>query len=312
MSVILEAVDISKKLGGVWRLYNINISIEKGDIVGVIGPSGAGKTVFLKTISGFYEPETGTVNINSMDLFKNKQAQRNIGFSTQNYSFYPDLSIEDNLFYFGKIFGIKKSVIKSRIDGLLETVGLPGNKKMKAKHLSGGMQRRLDIACALIHDPDILILDEPIANLDPILREKIIKLVQDINKNGKTIIISSHFMNDIEGICKKLFIIKDGYALVFGTPKIIRDEYSNIFELAIRTYPGNYNKLISYIQKFDIEIKNKFIKNNYLYIHLSKKRRPITYLKLIFDSLNNTNEELLGINLSTLSIDELFGEIIKK
>ena len=174
------------------------------------------------------------------------------------------------------------------------------------------MQRRLDIACALIHDPDLLILDEPIANLDPMLREKIIELIQNINKNGKTILISSHFMNDIESICTKLLVIKEGYALTFGTPKEIRDQYSNIFEIAVRTFPGKYNLILNYIQQFDIKIKNSYVKNNCLYIHVPKDRQPATYLKLIFDSLLNTNENLIGINLNTLSIDELFSEMLRK
>src|SRR3989344_5173765 len=149
MDNLLEAINVSKKLEGVWRLYNINILVKKGDLVGIIGPSGAGKTVFLKTISGFYKPETGLIYIDSHDLNLNKSVQKNIGFSTQSGSFYPDLNIEDNLFYFGKIYGVSKKNIKEKMDRVLETVGLDENKKTKSKHLSGGMQRRLDIACCL-------------------------------------------------------------------------------------------------------------------------------------------------------------------
>jgi ABC-2 type transport system ATP-binding protein len=186
-------------------IENVNFSIKQGEILGILGPSGSGKSTFIKTLIGFHKPSSGEIIINSEII--NTKTKNPLGFSTQENSIYDYLTVKQNLKYFSKIYQIPEK--KKRINYLLNKLNLKEFEKTLCKNLSGGTKKRLDIACALIPDPNIIVLDEPFIGLDPALINTISKLILDLNKKRKTIIISSHRVKELSKICTRLIAIKN-------------------------------------------------------------------------------------------------------
>lgn len=252
--VILRAHSISKQFNTHLVLQDVNFDIRSGEIFGLIGISGAGKTTLLNILTGFLRPDQGDIFladpkhtasvIDNPDIIKKKA-----GFSTQTPSFYSKLTVQENLEHFGKLYGLQHADLIRRCNALLELTGLKDSRNIQANHLSGGMQKRLDIACALLHDPDILILDEPTADLDPILRKQLWNLIKQINAKGTTIILASHFLAEIELLCDRIAILQNKKIIELGTADELRDIYSKNYEIFLHTKSQHYTPLIDALKK---------------------------------------------------------------
>jgi ABC-2 type transport system ATP-binding protein len=298
-------------------LDNIDLEIENGEILGLIGASGSGKTTLLNIMIGFLKPEAGEVSFRSEHLldgeenkgfksvFKdNDYLKRIIGMAAQVPSFYNTLTVRENLQYFGALYGLSSEVMRSNITTLINLMDLQGAENKLAKNLSGGMQRRLDIACALIHDPKILILDEPTADLDPLLRNHIWRLVRKINKRGTTIILASHHLSELESLCSRIAILKEGKMLAVGTPNEIKQRFSQNEEIHLETFPGNYEE-ISHIKNTEVakhiaKIEDKGTK---LVIYTSK---PEMVLNALMKRLEDLKETIVDLKVTRPSLDEIF------
>ena len=229
---LIKLKEVSKGYKKFQILRDINLTVESGDVLGVIGKSGSGKTTLLNLIAGFIEPTEGEsvyvsrIDGKEKDLNKNlHKIKKHIGFTPQHNSFYPRLTVEENLRHFGRLYGLDKKTLNKNIDSLLEFTKLSHHRKKLATHLSGGMQKRLDISCSLIHKPRILILDEPTADLDPILQKEILHLLQEVNKQGVTIVIASHHLESIERICNKVAIVHKHTVHTHGFLEDIKKAY---------------------------------------------------------------------------------------
>ncbi len=246
MKSIIQFKNLYKGYGNAAVLENLNLEINKGELFGIIGMSGSGKTTLLKTMIGFLEPESGDVRYYSTkdkehrSVFKNEDAsRRTFGFSTQMPSFYPKLTTEENMDHFATLYGIEKKKRKSTIKDLLSLTGLEEYNKLLADELSGGMEKRLSIACSLVHKPSVLILDEPTADLDPVLRKETWHLIKEINKQGTTIIVASHLLDELEKNCDRIGILHDKKISNVGTPAALKKEYtkktlSDVFEIVYK------------------------------------------------------------------------------
>jgi len=199
---ILSIKGVTKSFGKKEVLQNINVSIKKGEIFGLIGRTGSGKSVLIKIIIGFLKPDTGKIILNNS--IKNK-----INFSMQHNSIYDYLTVKQNLKYFAKIYGLSKKERKIAIPEIIDRLSLKEFENVIIKKLSGGTQKKVDIGCSLLNNPDILIFDEPFLGLDPELVAKLGEFIWDLNKKGKTIIISSHDITQLKRICSKFAIIKN-------------------------------------------------------------------------------------------------------
>lgn len=225
---------ISKVFGNNYIFNNVSFTINQREVFGIIGGSGSGKTTLLNLLVGFLKPDKGEIKYRNdqlldknNDLFnsvskKQKHLKKIYGFASQNPSFYPNLTVLENLLYFGSLYNLSKENAKSNANQLLELMSLTHAQNTISKKLSGGMQRRLDIACSMIHDPEILILDEPTADLDPLLMSRIWELLKIINKRGTTIIVASHELPYIEKLCTRVAIIKDGEIAAIGKPSELK------------------------------------------------------------------------------------------
>ncbi len=225
--VLFKLENISKKFGKNEILKKINLEIYKGRIFAVVGPSGSGKTTLLRILTKFYNPTEGQIYLNGKKL-KNlsDDIKYLIGFSAQHGSFYPNLTVEENIEFFAKLYGLKKFIINERMEELLKRLEIYEYKKMKVANLSKGIQKRIDLACALIHNPEIIILDEPMEDLDPYLRKKVCGIIKELNKMKKTIIICSHFFTELEEICDDIAILFDGKIIEKGPIEVLKKKYN--------------------------------------------------------------------------------------
>ncbi len=227
-SEFIQLKKVTKTFGKNKVLDAIDLSIPEGKITGIVGASGEGKSTILKLIASFYKVNSGEVlyfrrNINS-DV---KHIKKSFGVAIEDGSFYEDLTVYENLFHFGRLYGIKRKVLKKSIKGILYFIGLEGAINVLAKNLSLGMKKRLDLACALVHKPNVLILDEPTADLDPLLRNQMLKLIRKINSHGTTVILTTQLLDEVDSVCDYVAILYNEKITEQGNLEDILKKYNS-------------------------------------------------------------------------------------
>ena len=215
---MIETKNLTKNYGNLTAVDNLNLTIKEGDIFGFIGPNGAGKTTTMRILVTLLEPTRGKAVINGMDVGRNgKKVRRMVGYMPDFMGVYDDLKVFEYLEFFAAAFGIERKKRKSIVEGVLELTDLQSKARATVDSLSRGMQQRLGLARVLIHDPKVLILDEPASGLDPRARIEIRELLRELKRMGKTIMISSHILSELEEICDHVGIIEHGRLVFSGT-----------------------------------------------------------------------------------------------
>jgi ABC-2 type transport system ATP-binding protein len=193
--MILEVKNLIKRYNDFLALDHINLSINEGEIFGLLGPNGAGKTTTISILSGLTKYDGGEVKFMGKDIRRHEMdVKREIGIVPQEIALFDDLTTHENLDYFGRLYGLKGKLLKERIDEALIFTGLTDRRKDRPKKFSGGMKRRLNIACAIVHHPKLIIMDEPTVGIDPQSRNHILQSIKELNRMGSTIIYTSHYM----------------------------------------------------------------------------------------------------------------------
>jgi len=304
----IEVKDLSKSFGSHKVLKNIDLEIPSKKIFGIIGASGCGKTTLLKTIIGFWEADSGKVFYETRDLEKNKNLIRQIvGFATQDNAVYPKLTVKENLEYFGTLANVPRSTLKSNIEKVIRFIRLEDATDELAENLSGGMQRRLDIGCAIVHKPRILILDEPTEDLDPILRRDILSLIKKINMDETTVIITSHLLHEAEQLCDEIAILHNGRVLKKGTPEELRLSFSKEDEIHLITLKRNYSKIASSIKTNSVKKIEKY--SDRLVIRTTDSDQTI---KKILSCLRRQKDKIVQLDIRKPSLSEVFVNLVKK
>ncbi|MDM5433451.1 ABC transporter ATP-binding protein [Bacillus hominis] len=222
-SIILR--DVSKSFGKKEVLHNLSLQIEKAEIFGLVGPSGSGKTTLIKMIAGINESTTGDVMVFNTNM-PNLNKMKRIGYMAQADALYEELSAYENADFIATMYGLKGKRKKERIEKVFELVQLSEHMKKQVQHFSGGMKKRLSLAIALLHEPEILILDEPTVGIDPLLRKSIWEKFYDLKKKGTTIIVTTHIMDEAE-FCERLGLIREGNLVAIGTPEELKKQTSS-------------------------------------------------------------------------------------
>ena len=237
---LIQFKGVTKIFGKNKVLDSINLTIPEGKIIGIIGASGEGKSTILKLLASFYKPTKGNIYYKKKNLLKSRKLIcKFFGLAIEDGSFYEKLSVKENLFHFGRLYGVKRNTLRKRVEEIINLVGLADAVDTLAENLSLGMKKRLDIGCALVHNPIILILDEPTADLDPLLREQMIHLIKKINSHKTTVILTTQLLIEAEEFCEKIAILFNEKIIDEGSPSSINKKYhaKNLNEV--------FNKLFS-------------------------------------------------------------------
>jgi len=307
----LAARGLVKGFGARPVLDGIDLDVLSGEIFGIIGQSGSGKTTLLGLLVGFLEPDAGDVSIRTstglVSVFKSPEVvKRLFGFAAQVPSFYENLTARENVEHFASLYGIP--VGKRRTESLLRAFKLEDARDTLARNLSGGMKKRLDIACAMVHNPRVLILDEPTADLDSVIAQEIWDLVVDINKRGTTVILASHFVQEIERVCHRIGILRNRRVVDVGTPDELRVLYTPYHEVVIETGRASYDALVKLLRsRNDLGIQKVERKGRSLMVISGA---PEQVLQFVLRSM--TDDVLVRLSVQRPSVQDAFESLVKR
>ena len=293
----VEIKALSKSYGTVKALNKIDITINEGDFYGILGPNGAGKTTIINIITGLVFRDNGSTLVFGKDTVTDFRFTRSkIGLAAQELSVDWFFSIEKLLFFQAGYYGIKPKEAKPTIEELLKRLGLYEKRDSRLRQLSGGMKRRFQLAKALVHNPDIIILDEPTAGVDVELRKDLWKYLRDLHKSGKTILLTTHYIEEAEFLCEKVSIIDNGVVLKEGSPKnLIETLGKSGIIIELKSIP---KKLVSVINDL-----NAIIDENKLIFEV---KDPGTSLPKIIQKLTDERAEIKSIKPNSSSLEEVF------
>jgi len=214
----VQFVDLARSFGSLEAVRGISLDIHAGETFGLLGPNGAGKTTTLSMLATLLPPTRGDVRVFGASAVGDPgEVRRRVGLAPQQISLYPAFTAEENLDFFGTLHGVPPAVRRDRVDRLLDLVGLAPRRRDRVHTYSGGMQRRLNLACSLIHEPRLLLLDEPTAGVDPKSREKLFEVIRQIASAGTTIVYTTHYMEEAERLCDRIAILDEGLIAAVGT-----------------------------------------------------------------------------------------------
>ncbi|HOJ11041.1 MAG TPA: ABC transporter ATP-binding protein [Clostridiales bacterium] len=236
---IVKIRELTKRYNGTVAVDNISLNINEGEIYGLLGPNGAGKSTTINMILGLISMDKGSITIIGKDIKKNSYETRgNIGIVPQDIAIYEDLTAIENVMFFASLYGLKGNILRGKAEEALEFTGLTDKAKAFPKEFSGGMKRRLNIACAIAHNPKLIIMDEPTVGIDPQSRNHILQSVKTLNSRGCTIIYTSHYMEEVEEICSRVAIMDHGKIIAEGTKEelisIITDKNTVTITVAVQ------------------------------------------------------------------------------
>ena len=214
---MLEVKEVRKSYGKHVAVKDVTFSVGKGEAFGLLGPNGAGKSTTIAMICGLLPYESGDILIDGLSVKKEpRNVKKIIGIVPQEIALYPTMTAHDNLLFWGRMYGLTRAQGKRRAKVVLEIIGLQDRAKHKVETFSGGMKRRLNIGAALMHEPELLIMDEPTVGIDPQSRNHILETVKHLNQEGMTVIYTSHYMEEVENLCDRIGIVDEGKIIALG------------------------------------------------------------------------------------------------
>jgi ABC-2 type transport system ATP-binding protein len=214
---MIEVQGLTKRYGTLVAVDGISFAVRPGETFGLLGPNGAGKSTTLHMLCGALRPDAGTISIESMADPTREVVRRRIGIAPQALALYEPLTAEENLAFFGRLYGLAGARLKQRVTAVLEMAGLTDRRRDPVKTYSGGMKRRLNLACALIHDPAVLFLDEPTAGVDPQARNHLLDTVAKLAAAGRTVLYTTHYMEEAQRLCDRVAVMDHGKVLALDT-----------------------------------------------------------------------------------------------
>lgn len=307
---LINATNLKKSFDKFIAVDNINLKVDRGEVVGFLGPNGAGKSTTMKMLTGFLEPDDGEIFINGIDLKSNPlKAKEYIGYLPEGAPSYSDMIVSDFLSFIGKMRGLSNKILSNRLDEMADQINLKEMWNRPVETLSKGFKRRVGIAQALIHDPDILILDEPTDGLDPNQKHEMRNLIRKISKN-KAIVISTHILEEVEAVCSRAIIIANGKLLANDTPQNLENKFLNKNTLSIKV-SNQINNVVSkdiksLIKYEEIKIQ-KLDKSTYTILVSDNKKVP--NLNTVLKQINKHKLNVTEASFQKINLEEIFRTI---
>ena len=223
---IIEVENLVKRFGSFTAVDNISFQVKKGEVFGFLGANGAGKTTAIKMLIGLWSPTSGKANVAGFDLFTEaNQIRKNIGYMAQRFSLYEDLTVTENIQFYGGIYGLRKNILKERAEELISELGMESFRKELIKNIPLGWKQKLALSVAMIHKPKIVFLDEPTSGVDPITRRQFWDLIYNAAEKGTTVFITTHYMDESE-YCDRVSIMVDGRIEALDTPAQLKKQFN--------------------------------------------------------------------------------------
>jgi ABC-2 type transport system ATP-binding protein len=302
----IETSELTRKFDRVTAVNNLSLSIEEGEIFGFLGPNGAGKSTAIRMLCGILEPTSGSATVGGYNIITEADKIKTIiGYMSQSFGLYQDLTVEENLAFFSKLYITdKKEALRSR-EEIIDTTGLGKYLKYLAANLSGGWKQRLALACAVVHRPRILFLDEPTAGIDPVSRRIMWDFLYDLARNGMTLFVTTHYMEEAER-CNKIGFIWEGNLVAYDTPQGIKDNF-NLYQI-IKIQCKKINEVFKLLQGHEL-IKDINIYGDALHLAVDSAEEAMPALNhFLQDKAIKINE----MNTISPSIEDVFVALSKQ
>ena len=302
----IEASNLTRKFDKVTAVNNLNLAIEKGEIFGFLGPNGAGKSTTIRMLCGILEPTSGNASVGGYNVITEAERIKTIiGYMSQSFGLYQDLTADENLTFYSKLYIKDKKEAKKRRDEIIETVGLGRYLKYLAASLSGGWKQRLALACAVVHRPKILFLDEPTAGIDPVSRRIMWDFLYDLSRSGMTLFVTTHYMEEAER-CNKIGFIWEGNLVAHDTPQGIKDKF-NLHQI-IKIQCEKINEVFKLLQRHEL-IKDITIYGDALHLAVDNAE---TTMPVLSQFLKENAIKINEINTIPPSIEDVFVALSKQ
>lgn len=302
---VLEINSLTKKFGDFVAVNNVSLSIKEGEIYGFLGPNGAGKTTIINIICGLLQANSGKISILGKDIKKERnETKSNLGIVPQDIAIYESLSAYENIKFFASLYGFRGKDLDKRVKEALEFTSLTDKAKEMPNKFSGGMKRRLNIACAIAHRPKLIIMDEPTVGIDPQSRNHILESVKKLNKMGCTIVYTSHYMEEVEEICTRIVIIDHGKVIAEGTNEELKSTIKNTNNVSITVdsiEKVDKDKIELITGVLNVDIKENIIKINST-INSNNLDKVISYFTENKIPIRNLENEIPNLETVFLSL----------
>ena len=305
---IIQVKKCDKSFGDIRALNQLDFSVKQGEIFGLLGPNGAGKSTTINLLSGLLQPDQGAILIDDIDMSKNTHlAKKRIGIVPQEIALYDELSAYENLIFWGKLYNIPTKELKKRVNDTLNRIGLSDRKNDAVGHFSGGMKRRVNIGAALLHQPKILLMDEPTVGIDPQSRNHIFDLIEELNREGMSIIYATHYMEEAERLCHTIGIMDQGRIIAKGNLQALKDKAicAKIVMVTLKTLSRNMLDRIKdelAVQSIDDENQSLSIPYN----HLN------TDMQNIIQIIQNAGGKIQKIETQSANLEDVFLQLTGK
>ena len=307
---LINANNLKKSFDQFIAVDSIDLQVDRGEVVGFLGPNGAGKSTTMKMLTGFLEPDEGEIFINGIDLKSNPlKAKEYIGYLPEGAPSYSDMIVSDFLSFIGKMRGLSDKRLSNRLEEMADQINLKEMWDRPVETLSKGFKRRVGIAQALIHDPDILILDEPTDGLDPNQKHEMRNLIKKISKN-KAIVISTHILEEVEAVCSRAIIIANGKLLANDTPQNLENKYLNKNTLSIKI-SDKINNVVSKDIKSSLKYEEIIIQKSdpSTYIISVSDNKKVPNLSTVLKQINKHKLNVIEANFQKVNLEKIFRTI---
>lgn len=300
--MVVEIKNLVKRYGDFLAVDNLNLSVKEGEIFGLLGPNGAGKTTTINTLAGLTKVDNGEVKIFGKTLKDHEiEIKKEMGIVPQDIAIYEELTAYENVFFFGRLYGLRGAKLKNMAEEALNFTGLWDRKEDRVEKYSGGMKRRLNIACAIVHKPKLIIMDEPTVGIDPQSRNHILSSVKELNKQGATIIYTSHYMEEVEELCSNITIMDHGRVIANGTKEELKSLISLENKINIEISSPNFTILEKI--KSIAGVKDCQLEGNELKIISHKNSKNLVE---IIESINSAECEVFSIDVEKPTLERVF------
>lgn len=293
---MIKAENLRKSYGPTVAVDDISFEVQKGQTLGLLGPNGAGKTTTIQMLCGLLKPDAGKIMLDGKTDPGLIDVRMSLGVVPQALALYEELSALENLRFFGKIYGLSGQKLKERVNKCLDIAGLEQRSKERVSKYSGGMKRRLNMVCSLLHDPPILLLDEPTVGVDPQSRNLIFETIEDMSKQGRTIIYTTHYMEEAQRLCDKVAIIDYGRILDMDSVEnlIARHGGPSHIEAELEENQSDINKIKQFVDDKNIQFEETKIR--------FQTGRPMESLA----KLNSSGVRFLSLKVQTANLEDVF------